>query len=167
MAKFGGGRGVFHLPISKPMQGPPGPPGPQGAPGPAGGPSGPPGPPGPAGASGSSAGTSYWGHAYHGASHFADNGSPMSVGDTKVKFFSASLNPGSVAANTSEEEVFTVAGLVTGMAVFVTKPTVTAGLAVCSSRVSATDELTVTYMNTTAGAIDAGAETYLIMAFLP
>lgn len=167
MSEFGGGRGVFHLPISKPLQGPPGPPGPPGPAGPAGGPPGPPGPPGAAGPPGTSAGTNYWNHVFHGANHFADNGLPISTGSSKLKFFTSAINPASVAANTTAEQTFTVAGLTTDMAIVVNKPTLTAGLGICGARVSAADTLAITFNNPTAGALDPGSETYNIVAILP
>lgn len=41
---------------------------------------------------------------------------------------SVTIDPASVAANTTAEQTFTVPGLKTGCAVFVNKPTATAGL---------------------------------------
>ena len=62
-------------------------------------------------------------------------------------------------ANTSEEEVFTVAGLKAGDIVLsFVKPTSQAGLGVVGSRVSADDTLAVTYMNTTAAPVTASSE---------
>ena len=75
---------------------------------------------------------------------------------------SASLDVASVAANVSAEQTFTVAGLAVGDLVFVLKPSLTAGLGIVNARVSAADTLAITFMNTTAGALDPAAETYLI-----
>ena len=72
------------------------------------------------------------------------------------------LDVGSVAANTSEEETFTVEGLETGMFVAVNKPSLDAGLAVGNARVSADDTLALTFINSTAGAIDPASEVYTL-----
>ncbi len=75
------------------------------------------------------------------------------------------IDAGSVAANTSEEEDFIVAGLSVGDFVAVNKPTLDAGLAVGNARVSATDTLSLTFINSTAGAIDPGSEDYEVFVF--
>lgn len=82
--------------------------------------------------------------------------------DRKINFISVSINPASVATITTAEQTFTVAGLETTDAVIVMKPALTAGLGIAGARVSAADTLAITFVNPTAGAIDAGAETYLI-----
>jgi hypothetical protein len=74
---------------------------------------------------------------------------------------------GSVAANTSEEETTTVAGLTTDMMVFVNKPSLDAGIGIVGARVSAADTLVLTVMNSTAGAVDASSETYKLFWFKP
>lgn len=85
----------------------------------------------------------------------------------RVFAFTQSLNPASVAANTSAEQNFTIAGLLPGDFVFLQKPTVSAGLTVVSARVSAANTLTVTFGNHTASPIDAAAETYQLLVFRP
>ncbi len=74
---------------------------------------------------------------------------------------------GSVAANTSEEETTTVVGLTTDMMVFVNKPSLDAGIGVVGARVSAIDTLILTIMNSTGGAVDAASETYKLFWFKP
>ena len=74
---------------------------------------------------------------------------------------------GSVAANTSEEETTTVVGLTTDMMVFVNKPSLDAGIGIVGARVSAKDTLILTVMNSTAGAVDAASETYKLFWFKP
>lgn len=76
-----------------------------------------------------------------------------------------SINPASVAANTTAEQTFTVNGLVVGDMLVITKPSVTAGLSVGNPRVSAANTLALTLENHTAAAIDAGSETYRILWF--
>jgi hypothetical protein len=70
------------------------------------------------------------------------------------------------AANTTEEEVFTVAGLKAGdIVVAVNKPSEQAGLGITNARVSTTDTLALSYMNTTAAGIVPADETYLVLIF--
>ncbi|MCK5600859.1 hypothetical protein KAR91_03260 [Candidatus Pacearchaeota archaeon] len=80
---------------------------------------------------------------------------------------SITVDLGSVAANTSEEETTTVPGLTTDMMVFVNKPSLDAGIGVVGARVSAADTLILTIMNSTAGAVDASSETYKLFWFKP
>lgn len=79
--------------------------------------------------------------------------------------FTATLTPVSVAANTTAEQSFTVAGLPANSQVIVNKPTVTAGLGIGNARVSALNTLTLTYVNNTASAITPPAEVYTIGAW--
>lgn len=81
-----------------------------------------------------------------------------------INRYEQELDVTSVAANTTSEQTFTVSGLTTRDAVFVTKPSHNTGLGVVNARVSAADTLALTFMNTTAGAIDPSAETYFIVA---
>lgn len=90
--------------------------------------------------------------------------------DRNGNFFgvaSLTLDVGSVAANTSEEETFTVEGLTTDMFVSVNKPSLDAGLAVGNARVSAGDTLALTFINSTAGAIDPSSEIYTLFWWKP
>lgn len=79
--------------------------------------------------------------------------------------YSAALTPTGVAANTTAEQTFTVAGLVANTPVWVNKPTWQNGLGVAGCRVSGTDSLCITYCNSTATTITPTAETYLIGNF--
>lgn len=83
---------------------------------------------------------------------------------TQMRVYSATIDPASVAANTTAEQTFTVTGLTTADKVFVNKPTNTAGLGIVNARVSAADTLAITFGNFTAGAIDAASETYTVVA---
>jgi hypothetical protein len=80
---------------------------------------------------------------------------------------SVTVDLGSVAANTTEEETFTVQGLQVGDLVLCQKPTVSAGIGVCSARVSAANTVSVTIVNSSGGAVDAGSETWLVAWFRP
>lgn len=84
-----------------------------------------------------------------------------------VYIISTTINPASVSAATSAEQTFTVTGLRLNDQVVVTKPTATAGLGIVNARVSAADTLAITFMNATAGAIDAASETYTITVYRP
>jgi hypothetical protein len=86
----------------------------------------------------------------------------------------ATLNPASVAANTTAEQTFTVPGLRVGDLVWVNTPPVgtgagqlNAGLGVCGARVSASDTLALRFNNNTAGALDAGTSDYTILVVRP
>lgn len=77
------------------------------------------------------------------------------------------FNPSSVSANSTSEQTVTVPGLEVGMVVQVNKPSHTSGLIVGNARVSAANTLAVTLANVTAGAIDAGEETWSLAAWRP
>jgi len=82
--------------------------------------------------------------------------------------YTPSIDPASVAANTTSEQTFTVAGVQAGDVVLAcNKPTHTAGLIVGHARVSADNEVALTFANVTAGAIDAPAETYALVTLRP
>lgn len=74
---------------------------------------------------------------------------------------SADLTPAAVAADTSAEQTFTVAGLDVGDVVFVSGPS-TAGIGIVGARVSAANTLAITYANSTAGSLTPAAGTYQI-----
>ena len=82
----------------------------------------------------------------------------------KVSTYSVTLDPGSVSANTSAEQTFTVTGLRTNDIVYVNKPTATAGLVVGGFRVTANDTLGITFGNLTGTPIDPASEEYLVVA---
>ena len=81
-----------------------------------------------------------------------------------VQVFEATINPTSVAANTTAEQTFTVTGLETDAAVIVSKPAHTTGLSVGNARVSAQNTLALTFANVTGSAIDPPEETYKVLA---
>ena len=86
---------------------------------------------------------------------------------TGLRQYSVFLVPASVAANTTAEQLFTVTGVLVGDSVSVNKPTAQAGIGVCGYRVSAANQIGITYNNNTAGAISPSAESYLVFAFTP
>lgn len=75
------------------------------------------------------------------------------------------LTPNAVAANTTAEQTFTVAGLVAGTEVYVMKPSVTLNLVVAGFRVSAANTLAITFANNSGSSITPPAETYSIAYF--
>ena len=88
------------------------------------------------------------------------NGNAYGIADITVDL-------GSVAANTTEEETVTVPGLTTDMYVMVNKPSLDAGIGIAGARVSAANTLILTVVNSTAGAVDASSETYKLFWFKP
>lgn len=80
----------------------------------------------------------------------------------KVQTFSVTINPASVAAQTTSEQGFIVNGLTTTDIVTVSKPTHSTGLGIVNCRVSAANTLQITFMNATAAPIDPPSEIYLI-----
>lgn len=71
----------------------------------------------------------------------------------KIYKFTATLTPAQVAANTTAEQTFAVTGVATGDAVSVSKPTAQAGLGIVGCRVSATNQVAITFSNNTASPI--------------
>lgn len=79
--------------------------------------------------------------------------------------YDVAVTPAQVAANTTAEQTFTVAGLTTNDVVAVTKPTAQAGLGIVGARVSAANTLAITFSNNTgSGITPTAAETYKILA---
>lgn len=83
---------------------------------------------------------------------------------SQIKTYAASLTPVAVAANTSAEQTFTVAGLTTADKVTINGPAPTAGTGIVNARVSAVDTLALTFGNFTAGSLTPIAGTYSIVA---
>ena len=74
-----------------------------------------------------------------------------------------SITPSSVAANTTAEQSFTVAGLQTGDQLQVSfQGSQTAGVAIVNARVSAANTLALTFGNFTSGALTPVAGVYVI-----
>jgi hypothetical protein len=79
--------------------------------------------------------------------------------------YTPSIAPGSVAANTTAEQTFTVTGLVAGSPVWINKPSYTVGIGIVGVRVSAVNTLAITFSNSTSGAITPPTETYVVGNF--
>jgi hypothetical protein len=91
-----------------------------------------------------------------------------------MEVYSQAITPVSVAANTTAEQTFTVPGLAYGgttitaltSQVVVNKPTLQAGLGIAGARVSAQNQIGITFANATATAITpTAAEVYTVMVF--
>lgn len=79
------------------------------------------------------------------------------------RIIETTLNPAAVAANTTAEEAFTVATLTTSDRVFVSKPSLTAGVGIVNARVSAADTIAITFVNATGAPVNPASETYSIL----
>ena len=75
------------------------------------------------------------------------------------------LTPAAVANATTAEQTFTVAGLISGTEVYVSKPSVTPNLVIAGVRVSAANTLAINFANNTAATITPPVEAYTIAYF--
>lgn len=82
----------------------------------------------------------------------------------KIGVFTISITPSSVAATSAPAQVFSNVGigLLTTDAIEVSPPSVTAGVALASAFVSATDTITLQFVNPTAGALTPPAGNYVV-----
>lgn len=81
---------------------------------------------------------------------------------SRAEKLSVSLTPASVAAASAVEQTFTVQGVQMGDFIDVTPPGITAGVAPMCARVSAQNQIAVTFVNPTAGALTPLAGVYQI-----
>lgn len=82
----------------------------------------------------------------------------------KVSTYSESIDVADITATTYSTQTFTVTGLDINDAITVNPPALTSGLYLVSYRVSAANTLSLTFYNSTGGAINEGVGTYTIMA---
>lgn len=76
-----------------------------------------------------------------------------------IRVYTETIDLGSVAVNTSEEEALTVTGVTTDdVIIAVIPPSLEAGLMLGPCRITAADTVALTVMNSTAGAIDHASE---------
>jgi len=80
---------------------------------------------------------------------------------------SLTLSPALVAANTTAEQTFTLTGVASGdVVVSINKPTAQAGLGIVGWRVSAANQIGITFSNNTAAGITPTAsQVYLVTIF--
>lgn len=90
------------------------------------------------------------------------------INEDRYQVISFTWDPASIAAATTAEQTVTVPGVRVGdFCIDVTKPTLTAGVGIVNSRVSAADTLAVTWVNATAAAVNPPAETYTVLIWRP
>lgn len=82
----------------------------------------------------------------------------------RIRMASVTLDPASVAANTTAEQTFALTGLSTQDIVVVNKPSHSTGLGIVGCRVSAADTLAITYGNFSGAPIDPPSEDYFVVA---
>lgn len=90
---------------------------------------------------------------------------PGNIGGMMI--LTATVDLGSVAANTSEEETATVTGVKVGDVVYCVDSALSAGQVIAQCRVSATNTVTLQVINTTGSAIDAASKTMTFLVFRP
>lgn len=84
--------------------------------------------------------------------------------ENAITHYDVTLDPASVAANTTEEQLFTLTGINSLDVIIVNKPSVTTGLGIVGARASARDQIAITFINATGGAINPASEEYRIIA---
>ena len=87
-----------------------------------------------------------------------------------MRVLHATINPASVNPEVSAEELFTVTGLVLGEdeVIAINKPTHDVGVCIVGWRVSADNQLGITFMNVKAsGAVNPPSETYTLVVVKP
>jgi hypothetical protein len=90
------------------------------------------------------------------------------LGNVKaLGIFQLTIDPASVATITTAEQTFTAPGLQVGDVVYVNKPSNTAGVGIANCRVSAANTLAITFVNPTAGSVDAASEVYQVLWIRP
>lgn len=77
------------------------------------------------------------------------------------------FDPAAVATITTAEQSLTVQGLAVGDLIYWQKPSNTAGVGVVNMRVSAANTLQVTFVNPTAGSVNAASETWTLLVIRP
>lgn len=81
----------------------------------------------------------------------------------KLKIISVTLNPSSVAANSTATQTVTVPGVRPGDFVYAIKPIDTAGFGVTGARSLSPDTVQLSIANPTGSAADPGSETWLFL----
>lgn len=81
---------------------------------------------------------------------------------TRIAYYTATLSPAEVAADTCAEQTFTVTGITAGDVVFVNKPTAQAGLGLGGVRASGANEVGINFCNNTvAGITPTASQAYV------
>lgn len=97
---------------------------------------------------------------------FADGlmGIPPEPGYFLARCYSVSITPAAVLTITAPEQTFTVTGVDIFDQVNVSAPGVTAGVAMCSARVTAANTVGIQWCNPTAGSLTPPAGVYKFIA---
>jgi|WetSurMetagenome_2_1015567.scaffolds.fasta_scaffold557499_2 hypothetical protein len=80
-----------------------------------------------------------------------------------INTYEESINLASISAGTYSTQTFTITGLTTADVAIVNPPALTTGLYLISYYISASDTLSLTFYNSTGGAINETPNTYKIM----
>jgi hypothetical protein len=91
----------------------------------------------------------------------------ISGNTASITLMEATVDLGSVAANTSETETATLSGALTTDYVVAIKPSLEAGIVLGSSWISADDTVSIQVINSTGSAVDAASETFQFLVFRP
>ncbi len=85
----------------------------------------------------------------------------------QFEFYRATLTPASVATITTAEQLFTVTGvkLADRGAVFVVAPALVAGVAIATARISADNQVGITFVNPTAAGVVPAPGEYRFVVF--
>lgn len=95
-------------------------------------------------------------------------GSGAATWKSRLTRYNITISPALVAANTTAEQTFTCTGLLlaSDVIVGVSKPTAQAGLGIVGWRVSANDQIAITFSNNTGvGITPTAAQTYAVVAW--
>ena len=84
-----------------------------------------------------------------------------------VYVVSLTVDPASVATITTVEQTFTLNGVKVGDMIFANKPSCTTGLGIAGVRATAANTVGVTFVNPTAGSVDAASETWNFLVVRP
>lgn len=84
-----------------------------------------------------------------------------------INLVAATVNLGGVAANTSEEETFTLNGVKVGDFISVQSDDLEAGIILGSARVETADTVTVEVINATGSPVNAASSTMSVLVIRP
>lgn len=80
------------------------------------------------------------------------------------RVYVVSLTPAATNTITAVEQTFTVTGVETGDAIYVSPPSVTSGVAQGAARASAANQIAIMFSNPTAGNLTAPSGSYRVVA---
>lgn len=91
------------------------------------------------------------------------------IEERDITVLSLTLDPAAIPANSTAEQTFAAPGVVVGDALLSVNPTIAlpANVAVVAYRVSAADQIAITFANVGAAASDPQSATFLVSVFRP